>query len=63
MGKKSNQGMNERDRFIDAARELGCDESPEEFKAIIKQIAKASPMTNAAVKKKAKQKKPKRPVS
>jgi len=46
--------------FISAAREHGCDESPDAFDAIVKQIAAAPPTDNAAVKKNAgKRRKPK----
>jgi len=34
----------QRKRFIEAARELGCDESPDAFEAAVKKIAQAPPL-------------------
>ncbi len=34
------------DRFRDAARELGCDESEERFREIVRKVAKAPPAKN-----------------
>ncbi len=31
-------------RFIEAARELGCDESPEAFEAAVKKVARHKPV-------------------
>ncbi len=31
-------------RFIEAARELGCDESPEAFEAAVKKVARHKPI-------------------
>ncbi len=44
----------DKERFIRAARELECDESPKAFDATLKRLAKAKPMSNEDVKKKAK---------
>ncbi len=44
----------DKERFVRAARELECDESPSAFDATLKKLAKAKPMTNAEVKNSAK---------
>ena len=31
-------------RFIEAARELGCDEAPDAFEAAVKKVARQKPM-------------------
>ena len=36
-------------RFVEAARELGCDESPDAFEAAVKKVAKAPVTRNAEV--------------
>ncbi len=46
----------QKEKFITAAKELGCDMTQEEFAKTLKDIAKVKPMTNAEVKKKAKKK-------
>jgi hypothetical protein len=43
MVKKPMQRTNQSDRFIEAARTLGCDESEERFDAALKMIAKQKP--------------------
>ena len=45
-------------RFVDAARELGCDESEERFGELVQKLAKAGPQHKPT---KAKPKKPSRP--
>lgn len=57
MKKKTDIGQ--KDKFIAAARELGCDMTQEEFAKTLKGIASVKPMTNAEVQKKAKAKKKK----
>lgn len=47
----------EKERFIRAARELECDESPEAFKATLKKLGSVKPMTKEQVKNKAKKRK------
>lgn len=47
----------EKERFVRAARELECDESPEAFDATLKKLASAKPMTNEQVKKTAQKRK------
>jgi hypothetical protein len=51
------QRESDKERFIKAARELECNESPEAFDATLKRLAKAKPMTNEEVKKSAKKRK------
>ena len=43
----------DKERFIAAARELECDESPQAFDATLKRLAKAKPISNEQVKKRA----------
>ena len=38
------------DKFIEAARELGCDENESAFDAIVKKVAKAPPLRQEAKK-------------
>jgi hypothetical protein len=47
----------ERERFIAAARELECDESPEAFEATLRKLTSGKPITNSELKRKAKKKK------
>jgi len=47
----------DKERFIKAARELECDESPAAFDAALKKLAKAKLMTNEQVKKSVKKRK------
>lgn len=47
----------DKERFIRAARELECDESSGVFEATLKNLAKAKPITNEQVKKRAKKRK------
>jgi hypothetical protein len=47
----------QRDKFIAAARELGCDMTQEEFAAKLKGIGSVKPMTNEQVQKKVKKNK------
>ncbi len=47
----------DKERFIRAAKELECDESPEAFKTTLKKLGSVKPMTNEQVKKKAKKRK------
>jgi hypothetical protein len=46
----------QKEKFITAARDAGCDESEEAFDAKLKKLMTIKPMTNAQVKKKAKKK-------
>jgi len=48
---------NQSEKFIKAAKELGCNMTQEEFEKTLKSIASMKPMTNAELKKKAKKKK------
>jgi hypothetical protein len=52
--KKSNGVVTERERFIAAARELECDESPKAFEAALQKLARVKPISNAEVKSNAK---------
>jgi hypothetical protein len=47
----------QKERFIAAARELGCNMTQEEFAKTLKGIGSVKSMTQAQVKKKAKMKK------
>ena len=51
LGKRTESDVDDLQRFIAAARELECDESPEAFEAIVKKLAQAKPTTNASLKK------------
>jgi hypothetical protein len=56
--RKKLTAVEERERFIAAAKELGCaDELPEDFEATVRKLAAMPPMTNEQVKKKAKRRK------
>jgi hypothetical protein len=53
MTKRNGSGPNNDDqikRFIQTARELGCDESQESFDAKLKTIVSVKPITNVDVK-------------
>ena len=55
MTKKTLQNHSEQSsRFIEAARELACDDDPERFKETVRKIAKAPPARNAPSKAKPK---------
>jgi hypothetical protein len=58
MPKKKNHSTPEQDkeRFIAAARELGCDISEDEFAEAIKKLAQAKPTSKDDVKRMAKKK-------
>jgi hypothetical protein len=43
MTKSQKSASDQRQRFIDAARELGTDENPEAFDKVLKKIASAPP--------------------
>ena len=47
---KENQSEQSK-RFIEAARELGCDEDPEAFKDKLKKLASAPPPESVATRK------------
>ncbi len=47
----------QKDKFIETARALGCDESGEAFDAKLKKLMTVKPMTQEQVKKKVKKKK------
>ncbi len=49
--------VSQRDKFIKAAKEHGCDESETAFDAKLKALVTVKPMTNDQVKKKAKKRK------
>jgi hypothetical protein len=51
---RMSKDANQVDRFKQAARELGCDESEERFVETVRKIAKAPPQHRPAVPKKAK---------
>ena len=40
---KAAEQRDQHQRFVETARELGCDEDPEAFKRAVRQIAKAPP--------------------
>ena len=42
------EARQQRSKFIDAARELGCDEDPEAFKRALRKLAEAPPAPQAA---------------
>lgn len=48
----ANDNKSQIDKFKDAARELGCDESEEAFDATLKRIAKAPPQKDGKSKEK-----------
>ena len=53
MTRKPIQGeKSQKDRFIEAARELGTDEDPERFKSIVRKLASAPPAKNTDKPKK-----------
>ncbi len=52
-----NKEKSQLDKFKEAARAAGCDESEEAFDAKLKALVTVKPMTNEQVKKKAKKKK------
>lgn len=59
MGKKNTDDSNMDDqskRFIEAARELGCDEDEAAFKERLKKLAKAPPPATVSTRKAKKQK-------
>jgi len=43
-------GLTQSERFIKAAQELGIDDDPERFKAIVKKIGSAKPKPSEAAK-------------
>lgn len=57
MKKVPENSANEKEKFITAARSLGCDMTQEEFAKTLKGIGSVKPMTNAQVQKKVKKKK------
>jgi len=46
--KKPNEAEAQSARFIEAARELGCDESPDAFEAAVKKVARHKPVEEKA---------------
>lgn len=52
-GKKSDS---QSERFIEAARKLGCDESEANFEAALKKVARHKPLSDSAGKAKPKSK-------
>jgi hypothetical protein len=46
--KTEKSALSQRQRFIEAARELGCDESEEAFAEVVRQVASAPPAPAAA---------------
>lgn len=55
MGKPIGRKVTQQDRFVEAAREAGCDEDPDAFDKALKKVASAPPPRPA---KKPKAKKP-----
>lgn len=49
---KSAKSQDQKQRFIDAARQLGADEDPEAFKERLKKLVKAPPPASATRRKK-----------
>lgn len=43
---KPNKSTSQSERFIKAARELGCDDSEERFREVVGKLAKAPPARN-----------------
>ena len=54
MEKTKDAAPSQRERFEQAARELGCDDDPERFEETVRKIAKAPPARNAPSKAKPK---------
>jgi hypothetical protein len=52
--KEPDKGSGQMAQFIEAARELGCDDDPERFKETVRKIAKAPPARNPPSKAKPK---------
>jgi hypothetical protein len=52
---KNNNPTDQRGRFIETARALGCDEDKERFEAALGKIARHKPTRSAQKKRKAKQ--------
>lgn len=50
-GKRTTTSAQNRERFVQAAREAGCDESPEAFEGKLRKITAAKPIKNASLKK------------
>ena len=44
--KEPDKGSGQMAQFIEAARELGCDDDPERFKETVRKLAKAPPVRN-----------------
>jgi hypothetical protein len=49
--KEKSRSMTQRERFIETARELGCDEDPEAFERAVRKLAKAPPAPRGRSKK------------
>ncbi len=47
---KKSKAPSQRARFIEAARELGCDDDKDAFEAKLKRLAKAKPKKEASAK-------------
>ena len=45
---KSEDQTDQSARFIEAARELGCDESPDAFEAAVKKVARHKPVESTS---------------
>ena len=62
MKKSPSASENQTKRFVDAARELGTDESEEAFDKMLKRVAKAPPPKSVQKRRKPKGRSPKRPT-
>lgn len=51
LAKKNSQQSQQRDKFVEAARALGCDDSEEAFNKKLKAVASAPPPKDAPKKK------------
>ncbi len=49
MKDKANEAKRQSKTFIEAARELGCDEDPAHFDEILKKVARHKPVNHSAV--------------
>jgi hypothetical protein len=58
MKDKANEAKRQSETFIEAARQLGCDEDPAHFDEILKKVARHKPPPAAAESKKPKATKP-----
>lgn len=54
MSNKKPEESSQSQRFINSARELGCDESEERFREVVRKVASAPPAPKGAQRKKQK---------